>query len=342
MPEPLPHPVVTFGIPLKALSFQSCNSVMELQSTLHASNKSVYIIGGGSNILPVGYLNADLIRPNLQGIRYEDVGDHVLVTVGAGVVWHDLVLDTLQMGYSGLENLSLIPGSVGAAPIQNIGAYGVELQERVEDVEVLDIQSQSVLILSNQECEFGYRDSIFKNELKGRVIVTHVTLRLDKVPKLELSYGALREEFEKLTGSPTAQDVSDIVIKIRQSKLPDPKKIGNAGSFFKNPVVYAETHSILMQKFPELVSYQQEGGYKLAAGWLVDQCGLKGYRRGNAGVHDMQALVIVNHGGARGDEILSVAATVQNEVLNKFGVTLCPEVQIIGDKESIQRSGLQI
>lgn len=342
MLEPLPHPVVTFGIPLKALSMQSCNSVMELQASLQATSKPPYIIGGGSNILPVGYLNSDLIRPDLQGIRYEDDGDHVLVTVGAGVKWHDLVLDSLQMGYSGLENLSLIPGSVGAAPIQNIGAYGVELQERVEDVEVLDIQSRSVLILSNQECEFAYRDSIFKNELKGKVIVTHVTLRLDKEPRLELSYGALRAEIEKLTDSPTAQDVSDTVIKIRQSKLPDPKVIGNAGSFFKNPVVYAETHSKLMQKFPELVSYQHEDGFKLAAAWLVDQCGLKGFRRGNAGVHDKQALVIVNHGGARGDEILSVAATVQNEVFNKFGVTLRPEVQIIGDKELIHRSGLQI
>lgn len=336
------HPQVSFGLPFKALNFTTCHSVMELQIYLQQSSKPIYILGGGSNILPVGYLNADLMRPDLQGIHYEDTGEHVLVTAGSGVVWHALVLDTLAKGYSGLENLSLIPGSVGAAPIQNIGAYGVELQDRLEDVEVLDIQTQTVLVLSNEECEFAYRDSIFKHELKGRVIVTHVTLRLDKTPHLNLAYGALAEEVNKVSDNPTARDVSNTVIAIRKSKLPDPSVIGNAGSFFKNPVVSEEVYISLKQKFPKLVAYAQEDGYKLAAGWLVDQCGLKGYRKGGAGVHDKQALVIVNLGDARDEEILAVAALVQSEVLSKFGVNLQPEVQIVGDKALIERSGLQL
>jgi UDP-N-acetylmuramate dehydrogenase len=236
------HPTVSFGIALRALSYRSCNSVMELQASLQKLSNSIYTLGGGSNILPVGYLNADVVHPELMGIRYEDAGETVLVTAGAGVNWHQLVLDTLEKGYSGLENLSLIPGSVGAAPIQNIGAYGVELKERLVDVEVLDIQSKNVLMLSNEECEFSYRDSIFKKELKGRVIVTHVTLRLNKTPNFNLSYGALGNAVACLSDNPTAIDVSNAVISIRQSKLPDPAKIGNAGSFFKNTVVAADVY----------------------------------------------------------------------------------------------------
>lgn len=334
------HPQVTFGVPLRALSVTSCDSVMAIQHNLQDLPQSTYILGGGSNILPVGYLNAHVIKPDLQGIRYEHTGDSVLVTAGAGVVWHDLVLDTLAQGYSGLENLSLIPGSVGAAPIQNIGAYGVELSERLVEVEVLDIQSRQILMLSNEECEFDYRDSIFKHELKGRVIVTHVTLKLDREPQFNLTYGALGNAVACLNDNPTATDVSNAVIQIRRSKLPDPELLGNAGSFFKNPLVSSEQYNQLKLEFPGMVAYIQDDGFKLAAGWLVEQCGLKGYRHGDAGVHDKQALVIVNHGKARAEELLSVAAKVQHNVFDKFGVRLTPEVQIIGDSELIERSGL--
>ena len=336
------HPYVTFGIPLKSLSFTSCSSIADLIEFLQQAGKHIYVIGGGSNILPIAYINADLVRADIKGIAYEDAGDCIYVTAGSGVEWHELVLDTLDKGYSGLENLSLIPGLVGAAPIQNIGAYGVELQDRLEGVEILDIQTQETYILGNEDCEFAYRDSIFKRELKGRGIITRVTLRLDKEPNLNLSYGALLSEVEEMTDTPTAKIVSNAVIKIRQSKLPDPKRIGNAGSFFKNPLVDVDIHSKLKHDFPNLIAYQQENGYKLAAGWLVDQCGLKGYRKGDAGVHVDQALVLVNYGEARGEEILAVASLVQREVFDKFKVNLQPEVQIIGDKELIERSGLQL
>ena len=302
--------------------------------------KPIYILGGGSNILPVGFVNAHLIRPDIQGIHYEEDGDDVYVRAGSGVNWHTLVLDTLDKGFSGLENLSLIPGSVGATPIQNIGAYGVELQDVFVEVELVDIRTGTSFTLGLGECDFGYRDSIFKNDLKGQVIITHVTFQLSRKSELKLSYGVLADEVARLSATPTAKDVSKAVVKIRQSKLPNPDEIANAGSFFKNPVVSEKAYQELNQKFPNLVAYPQEDGVKMAAAWLIDQCGLKGYKQGDAGVHTEQALVIVNHGEAKAEELLAVAAHVQRTVHSKFGVLLQPEVQIIGDKELIQRSGL--
>ena len=336
------HPVVSFGVPLKALSYQICESVEDLQNYLQECEKPIYILGGGSNILPVGYINAHLIRPDIIGIHYEEDGDDVYVRAGAGVNWHTLVLDTLDKGFSGLENLSLIPGSVGATPIQNIGAYGVELQDVFVEVELVDIRTGTSFTLGLGECDFGYRDSIFKNDLKGQVIITHVTFQLSKKSELKLSYGVLADEVAKLSSTPTAKDVSNAVIKIRQSKLPNPEELGNAGSFFKNPIISREKITELRQEFPEIVAYQQEEDVKLAAGWLIDQCGLKGFRQGDAGVHEHQALVIVNYAQASAEEILSVAAKVQLEVLIKFGVKLQPEVQIVGDKEMIERTGIQL
>jgi len=334
------HPLVSFGVPLKALSYQVCKSVSEIQSYLESCERPVYILGGGSNILPVAYLNAHLIQADLQGTRYEVEGDEVYVTAGAGVNWHSLVRDTLEKGFSGLENLSLIPGNVGAAPIQNIGAYGVELQDVLVEVEVVDIRTGTAFTLGTAECDLGYRDSIFKNDLKGQVIITHVTVKLSKKPCLNFSYGDLAAEVAKISSSPNATDVSNAVIAIRQSKLPDPKKLGNAGSFFKNPVISERIYTELKEEFSNLVAYEHADGFKLAAGWLIDQCGLKGYRKNDAGVHTKQALVIVNHGQAKAQEILDVASYVQRTVQSKFGVLLQPEVQIIGDKELIQNSGL--
>jgi len=335
-------PITTFDIPLKGLSFSMCATLEELQASVEKAQGKLFVIGGGSNILPIGYIDAHIVNPNIQGITYEEEGDEIYVTSGAGVDWHALVLDTLAKGYSGLENLSLIPGSVGAASIQNIGAYGVELADRVIDVECLDLHSQEVFTLGPDECDFGYRDSIFKHEMKGRVIITGLTLRVDKKPELNLSYGALAETIAAKTNEPTAQDVSDAVIHIRQSKLPDPKEIGNAGSFFKNPIVSKEQHFKLKKEFPNIVAYPVEDEMKLAAAWLIDQCGLKGYqhRETGAGVHDKQALVIVNRGQARGEDLLAVATHVQRCVYAKYAVLLEPEVQIVGDKEKIERSGL--
>ncbi len=342
MSKQLSHPIVSFGVPFKALSYQVCKSVKEIQAYLEECVKPVYILGGGSNILPVAYVNAHLIKADIQGIVYEEAGEDVFVTAGAGVNWHALVLDTLHKGYCGLENLSLIPGNVGASPIQNIGAYGVELQDLLVEVSVVDIRTGTTFTLGSDDCDFGYRDSIFKNDLKGQVIISYVTLRLSKTPNLKLSYGVLADEVAKISSSPSAKIVSEAVIKIRQSKLPNPKEIGNAGSFFKNPVVSEQVYQQLILTFPNLVAYPQEEGVKLAAGWLIDQCGLKGYRKGDAGVHAKQALVIVNHGGAKAEELIEVAAYVQRTVHSKFGVLLQPEVQIIGDKELIQRYGLII
>jgi len=318
------YPTVSFGLPLKALSVTAFSEVQALQEFLQdrANPQSVsdvkevgrlYIFGGGSNILPIGFLDAHLILPQFKGIEYEDYdADSVIVTAASGENWHDLVLDSIDKGYSGLENLSLIPGNVGAAPIQNIGAYGVELADRLIEVHAIDIRTGMQLELSHDECDFDYRNSIFKTEMKGHVIITGISLRLDKKPNLNLSYGALAKTVSNINSKPNAKDVSDAVISIRQSKLPDPNKIGNAGSFFKNPVVTNEQYTSIKAEHPEIVAYEQEDGFK----------------------------VMVNHGDASGEEILAVASTVQRQVYNKFNVLLEPEVQIIGDKNKIQESGL--
>lgn len=334
--------MTTFGLSLKGLSYSQCSTVEELQDCLKGLDGKLFIVGGGSNILPIGYINAHLVNPNIQGVTYEEECDAIYVTSGAGVMWHDLVIDTLDKGYSGLENLSLIPGSVGAAPIQNIGAYGVELAERVVEVECLDLHSNEIFTLSQEECDFGYRDSIFKHEMKGRVIVTGLTLQLDKKPKLNLSYGALAETVLEKTKLPSAKDISTVVIQIRQSKLPDPKVIGNAGSFFKNPIISQEQFEDLKKQYPNIVAYPNDNEMKLAAGWLIDLCGLKAYRHKDtdAGVHDKQALVLVNRGEATGEQILEVAVHVQRTVYKEFNVLLKPEVQIVGDKDKIEYSGI--
>ncbi len=256
--------------------------------------------------------------------------DYVIVSCGAGIVWDKLVELTVNHGFGGLENLSLIPGHVGAAPVQNIGAYGSEVRNTIEKVRAVSIHDGSVREFTNEECRFGYRDSIFKGELKGKYLITKVYFRLSTRPMLTLEYGSLKEEVNKL-GSTSLLNVRTIVINTRRKKLPDPAEIGNAGSFFKNPVVTSSFADDLKLKFPGLPVFKDHTGcIKLAAGWLIEQCGWKGKRIGEAGVHDKQALVIVNYGNATGKELFDFSEMVRKSVSEKFGITLDREVEVIG------------
>ncbi|MBV36657.1 MAG: UDP-N-acetylenolpyruvoylglucosamine reductase [Rickettsiales bacterium] len=326
----------TFGIEASCdqlLRFQSEQDIQDWLAGLTIAADKFFVLGGGSNLLLLDHIPLTFLQADIQSISYQENGDEVTVTAGAGVNWHQLVLDSLDKGYSGLENLSLIPGNVGAAPIQNIGAYGVELEQRFISLSAVDLYSGERRVFTHEECQFGYRDSIFKGELRGRYIITEVTLRLYKKPQLVLTYGPLKS-LSETNENLSAKDVSDEVIKIRQSKLPDPSELGNAGSFFKNPVVSIEQYQELKTSFPDIVAFPvNDLNMKLAAGWLIDQCGLKGYRQGDAGVHQQQALVMVNHGNASGHDILKLAGHVRDTVLAEFGVRLEPEVWIIGQQD---------
>ena len=331
-------PFNTFGIEATCNELLSFNDEQAIQSWLRDIQPdidSLFILGGGSNLLLLDHIDLTFIQPNILGISYQEkeASDEVLVTAGAGVNWHELVLDTLSNGYSGLENLSLIPGNVGAAPIQNIGAYGVELKDCFVTLRAVELASGEFREFSAEDCQFGYRDSIFKNSLKGRYVITQVTLRLSKKLQPHIDYAPLKQILAYKTEI-TAQIISQAVIAIRQSKLPDPAKLGNAGSFFKNPVITSEQYLTLQDAFPEMVAYQIDNEhYKLAAGWLIEQAGLKGYRQGDAGVHEKQALVLVNYGWATGLDILNIAKEVRDKVLELFGVQLEPEVWIIGEQK---------
>ena len=316
------------------LSFETEQAIQEWLTERKPRRDELFILGGGSNLLLLGHIPLTFIQAAVQGITYhEQQGDEVLVTAGAGVNWHELVQDSLNKGFSGLENLSLIPGNVGAAPIQNIGAYGVELQDRFDSLRAIDIDSGQVHEFSSSECQFGYRDSIFKNRLKGRFVITQVKLKLSKTLQPHIEYGPLKQMLSDRQVL-TAKQISEAVISIRQSKLPDPVKLGNAGSFFKNPIITAEQFHTLKDAFPDIVAYPiGTEHFKLAAGWLIEKAGLKGFRMGDAGVHEKQALVLVNYGNASGEDILMVAQTVRNKVLQLFGVQLEPEVWIIGEQD---------
>jgi len=278
-------------------------------------------------------IDALVMHINLNGIRVvEEDDEYIVLKVMAGENWHKLVLWTLEQGYGGLENLSLIPGNTGTAPIQNIGAYGVELQDVFESCEAMDIQSQELVAFSKDACKFGYRDSIFKNEAKEKYIITSVRLKLTKKNhRLHTLYGAIEDELSAMNIiKPTIKDVSNAVIAIRSKKLPDPKKIGNSGSFFKNPVVSKKTFEKFRKNHPNAPFYELDSKeYKIPAGWLIEQCGFKGKRFGDAGVHEKQALVLVNHGNAKGIEILGLAEKIQETVRTKFGIWLSAEVNII-------------
>ena len=322
----------TFGLNIKAdrlITFKMEENAIRFFKQQETDD--FLIIGGGSNILFTSDFHGTIIHPDLEGINVEEKkSDYVIVSCGAGIVWDKLVELTVNHGFGGLENLSLIPGHVGAAPVQNIGAYGSEVRNTIEKVRAVSIHDGSVREFTNEECRFGYRDSIFKGELKGKYLITKVYFRLSTRPMLTLEYGSLKEEVNKL-GSTSLLNVRTIVINTRRKKLPDPAEIGNAGSFFKNPVVTSSFADDLKLKFPGLPVFKDHTGcIKLAAGWLIEQCGWKGKRIGEAGVHDKQALVIVNYGNATGKELFDFSEMVRKSVSEKFGITLDREVEVIG------------
>ena len=293
--------------------------------------KPLLIMGSGSNILFTSDFKGTILCPEFGGIKVEEQDQgNVIISAGAGVNWDNLVEWTVNNGFGGLENLSLIPGLVGATPVQNIGAYGAEVKDTIAKVKTICISDGSIRIFSNNDCEFGYRNSIFKKTEKGKYLVTRVYYKLSAKPLLNLNYGSLKEEVNKL-GIATLKNVRQAVINIRRSKLPDPEIIGNAGSFYKNPVVSRTAAESLKKSYPQMpVNEDQSGGIKLAAGWLIDQCGWKGKRIGDAGVHDKQALVLVNHGKATGKEIYNLSEAIKKSVQEKFGVELEREVEVVG------------
>lgn len=327
-------PYNTFGIDVKAKHFVEVTGLAQLQKLLALSAyPKRFIISGGSNILLTKNIDTLVMYINLKGIRIvEEDEETVIIKVMAGENWHNLVLWTLDQGYGGLENLSLIPGNTGTAPIQNIGAYGIELKDVFVDCEAMDIKTHELEAFGKQDCQFGYRDSIFKNEAKGKYIITSVKLRLTKKNHaLHTFYGAIETELKTMgVVTPTIKDISDAVISIRSKKLPNPSEIGNSGSFFKNPVVSKKTFEKFRRKHPNAPFFELENKeYKIPAGWLIEQCGFKGKRFGDAGVHEKQALVLVNYGNAKGAEILELAEKIQKTVEDTFGIRLTPEVNII-------------
>ena len=272
-----------------------------------------------------------VLRNNIQGVEVvEDTDDYIFVKVGGGFVWHEFVLYCIDQGWNGMENLSLIPGSVGASPMQNIGAYGVEIKQFFHELEAIHLKTGEIHYFNNSDCNFGYRESVFKNKFKGEYFISRVTYKLSKKQQLNVSYGAIEKQLEVMgVKNLSAKAVSDAVIAIRQSKLPDPKEIGNSGSFFKNPIVSQEQYDEVKSAHPELVAYAAgEGKMKLAAGWLIDQAGWKGKTIGNHGVHKNQALVLVNYGGAKGSEIYDLSEEILVSIKEKFGVQLEREVNI--------------
>ncbi|MBL7744356.1 MAG: UDP-N-acetylmuramate dehydrogenase [Chitinophagaceae bacterium] len=326
-------PYNTFGIAANARWFGSFSDTDELEELLaSASGSPSFILGGGSNILLTKDIDGLVLKNEIRGVYelHEDQ-DHVYVKAGAGENWHEFVQYCLKRNWAGIENLSLIPGNVGASPMQNIGAYGVEVAEVFWSLEAFHLQEKKVVTFVLSDCQFGYRESVFKNKYKGQFVILNVTYRLRKKPVFHTSYGAIQQELERMgVKELSIQAISQAVINIRSSKLPDPKVTGNAGSFFKNPEIRPLQYELLKEKFPDIVAYSLvNGNYKLAAGWLIEQCGWKGYREGDAGVHPKQALVLVNYGNASGKNIYELSEKVLLSVKEKFGVELEREVNII-------------
>ena len=324
----------TFGIEAKAKKFVAVHSSESLTKILiENKNQSKFILGGGSNMLLTKDIDALVIHVDLKGkkiINHND--DFVWIECQAGENWHDLVLWTINQDFGGIENMSLIPGNVGTTPVQNIGAYGTEIKDTFVSCNAINIENQDIKTFTNAECNFGYRESIFKNELKNQYIITSVVFKLTKHNhKINVSYGDIQQELSKNNVQiPTLIDVSNAVIAIRQSKLPDPKILGNSGSFFKNPILLKSDFEPIHKKFPEMKFYEiSDTEVKVPAGWLIDQAGFKGKRFGDAGVHKNQALVLVNYGNATGQEILNVSIDVQKTVLKMFGIRIEAEVNVI-------------
>jgi UDP-N-acetylmuramate dehydrogenase len=325
----------TFGINVKAKEFVEVHSLEELKTLCTVFNlleRNILVLGGGSNILLTKDFEGMVICNRLEGIEklHED-DEHIWVKAMAGEVWHHFVLWCIQRGYAGIENLSLIPGCVGAAPMQNIGAYGVEIKDVFDSLEAVEIATGKMKTFTRAACKFGYRESVFKHEAKGKYIISSVTFKLFKRPRFNTSYGAIQQVLDrKGVTELSINAISDAVIEIRSSKLPDPKKLGNCGSFFKNPEVPSEQFVQLKQQYTDIVGYPTSPGFiKVAAGWLIEQCGWKGKVVGNTGSHKDQALVLVNYGGATGAEIWQLALDIQQSVKDKFGIDIVPEVNVI-------------
>jgi len=320
-------PYNSFGLKAKARFFASVGNEQQIRAALTFAQQQglpVRLLGGGSNVLISGDIDALVLHIQSRGLRVlQEDGRQVLIEAQAGEPWHDFVQWTLAQGAYGLENLSLIPGTVGAAPLQNIGAYGVELKDYCHNLDALDITNGKVQTFSAQDCRFTYRDSRFKQEA-GRWLILRVRFALSRTARLHLQYGAIGEKLEEFTvKAPTPIDVSRAVCAIRREKLPDPAQLGNAGSFFKNPLVSSEQADALKKHYPDLISWPQpDGQSKLAAAWLIEQADWKGYRSGSVGVHHKQALVLVNHGGASSSELLGLARRIQQDIKNKFNILL--------------------
>ncbi|MBA4166066.1 MAG: UDP-N-acetylmuramate dehydrogenase [Chitinophagaceae bacterium] len=320
----------TFGIDANARYFASFSSEEELAELLHFHDKHL-ILGGGSNILFTRDFDGLVLKNDIGEIEIvSEDAHHVYARAGAGVNWHSFVLFCIERELAGVENLSLIPGNVGASPMQNIGAYGVEIKDVFHQLEAYNVKDRTAVNFSNLDCGFGYRESVFKNKYKGQFVILNVTFRLNKIPVFNTSYGAIEQELAHLGAMPSVRSISQAVINIRRSKLPDPEEIGNAGSFFKNPAVALEKYESLKKEYPAIPGYPQENGsVKLAAGWLIEQCGWKGYRKGDAGCHAKQALVLVNYGHARGEDIFELSTRIMESVLDMFDVQMEREVNVV-------------
>lgn len=327
-------PYNTFRIDVSADQFARFDNAASLQSLICKSeifNHPILILGGGSNVLLTTDFKGTVLRNEIIGIEcIHENEDLIYIKVGGGVVWHEFVMYCVDKGWGGLENLALIPGSVGAAPMQNIGAYGVEIQQVFHQADAISLTDGSMHHFNKEQCKFGYRESIFKHELKGKMVITHVSFVLTKNPILNTCYGAIKEELGKMgTEKPNIRDIADAVIRIRKSKLPDPKVLGNAGSFFKNPEIEIKDFELLQTNFPDIVGYPlPDYKVKLAAGWLIEKAGWKGVSYGDAGCHHKQALVLVNHGKATGFEIFQLSEKIISSVHEKFNVMLHREVNI--------------
>jgi UDP-N-acetylmuramate dehydrogenase len=327
-------PYNTFGIDVSANRFAAFSSVEELKKLLseRKSNEPLLILGGGSNVLLTKSFDGLVLKNEIKGFELiSESDDEVFVECGAGEVWHQFVMNCIENGFAGLENLSLIPGSVGASPMQNIGAYGVEIKDVFEYLDALEIASGEKRRFKKEDCNFGYRESVFKNIYKDQFVICRVAFRLSKNPKINTSYGAIESELQKMgISEPTIRDVSNAVIAIRKSKLPDPAVLGNAGSFFKNPVVDESLVEKIKVTYPEVPNYPAESGKrKLAAGWLIETAGWKGKVVEKCGVHKLQALVLVNYGGSTGKQVYDLSSQIIHDVVAKFGVTLEREVNIL-------------
>lgn len=326
----------TFGIAAKSRYFATINNIEQFKLLLSQKNflmMQKLILGDGSNILFTKDYDGIIIKNNIKGIHHiSEDAHHIIIKVGAGENWHDFVMYCVQHNYAGIENLSLIPGTVGAAPIQNIGAYGVELRDIFLELEALNLNDGSIRTFNNDECQFGYRDSIFKNAYKNHYAILTVSLKLNKQPTFHIDYGNIQETLLSMQIKELSiKSISDAVIQIRQSKLPDPKQLGNAGSFFKNPLI-SEDHFLKLKKlFPHIPHFATEDAHsvKIPAGWLIEQCGWKGKRFGDIGIYEKQALILVNYGDGRGDAIHELAQKIQHSVKNEFGIELTTEVNLI-------------